>query len=445
MPGFNLNNATDFARATLSQVSGAVQSVTGLSANKWVIREAAYAAQGEKPLKFHIFENPSAGGLADLVTQPFTPRGALNSLTGGLGLTGTQNSDLPFQGELSDIRDQNARRKVVIEYPYRDGQTTNDLGRKGESFEFNVILHGQGYLAQYQKLKNAFNKPTPGVLTHPIYGDVKVAVAEWEVTHQAVARRAMAIRVRFIEHSFEVSFSAEVKATDVKSALSKALSFLGRISSAVERVQSLINVAQGVRATVQQLLEFFNTTFLDKLQKLNSTFNGGSSADLPALLPTNQGGASAGGGAVVTDTFGVVTSPNDPFAAISSQQLSATTTEGLAILQAIDQVKEQVELANATIRQLEELENGQGALIFFDEIQELQNAQVALQEALEAGLASSNARVVNYVTPRLMTIREVAFDAGLDVERVSEIEILNPSLLSVNYIPEGTQLLVPIS
>ena len=70
---------------------------------------------------------------------------------------------------------------------------------------------------------------------------------------------------------------------------------------------------------------------------------------------------------------------------------------------------------------------------------------VACQEVLQAGIASSRARLNTYTLPRLMSVREVAFANGLTPNEGEEIEIMNPALESANYIPKGTVLKIPVN
>ncbi len=86
-----------------------------------------------------------------------------------------------------------------------------------------------------------------------------------------------------------------------------------------------------------------------------------------------------------------------------------------------------------------------GSLELFDTNLDLKQTAVQMQDVLEKGIASSQAQIIDYTTPQEMSIREVAFANGLSVQRVQDIDLLNPDLLSVNFIAKGTQVKVPVS
>jgi hypothetical protein len=85
-----------------------------------------------------------------------------------------------------------------------------------------------------------------------------------------------------------------------------------------------------------------------------------------------------------------------------------------------------------------------GANEYSDEILDIKRITILLQEAYEVGTSTAQIGVRNYVTPRLMSIREIAFAAGLPIERVPEIDLLNAELDSVNYVAAGETVVVPI-
>ena len=46
---------------------------------------------------------------------------------------------------LEQIADSGGRRLAIYEYPYIDGQRVDDLGRKGETYVFNLKFFGMNY------------------------------------------------------------------------------------------------------------------------------------------------------------------------------------------------------------------------------------------------------------------------------------------------------------
>ncbi len=396
----NLNNAADFAKLTLSSASNALTQLAGLSASEWDIEEGAYGHPDANPSQpvvlFHVFRSP-----------------------------------LDYGGAVDSITDQGGRRKVPFVFPYVDGQTTDDLGRKGEAFEINILLHGPNYRKAYTRLLKELNDARPGTLVHPVRGRVKVAAQDWTVTHSSDHRQAVALKVSFIEHNFDVSFQrvSVLQQNTVKSAITNALSYVGKIAAVITKVQANITVVQNFKTLATATLNDYSALFGSTLTKLNKTFSDGDTSDLPALLPVNSG----------IDSFPVA-GTKDPFSETTAI-VQAESVATLAAQQAIDVVKALRIQLNETIEIFGTITEGE--LIFHDEILELKRSSIAMQETLELGLQSSRAAIASYTLPRVMSLREVAFANGLTPDRAGEIELLNPSILSTNMVARGTILKVP--
>jgi hypothetical protein len=85
-----------------------------------------------------------------------------------------------------------------------------------------------------------------------------------------------------------------------------------------------------------------------------------------------------------------------------------------------------------------------GSLEFYNEILDIKRGLILMQQAYEQGAAQAQIGIRRYTTPRLMSVREIAFDNDIDPERSIEIDILNPDLESLNYIESGLEILVPL-
>lgn len=403
MPKLNLNNPIDFARLTQSTGAGILQQLTGLGGENWDIDEASYGHAGSAQVLFHVFK-----------------------------------SSVDFDAAVSQVQDNGGRRKVQFAFPYIDGQSTDDLGRKGEAFDIDILIHGKNYRRAYDNLIREFNDPRPGTLNHPVRGGLPVAVLEWTVTHEEKSRNAVALRVRFIEHTFDVSFQrAESKPSTVKQALASAIAFFAKIDNVLTKIQSNIFVAQNFKSIATSSVQGYKDSYTDNLVRLNRTFNSSDTDDIPALLPTASGETQT--------EFEVAISPNDPFAGVPIGEIESSTITAFAAQQAVDSLKVLRETLNETLDVLSSANGGQGQLLFYEESLDLKRSSVSIQEVLEIGLQSSNARVISYETPRDMSLREICFANGLDVDRAFELEILNSSMLSTNHLPKGTQLKVPVS
>lgn len=402
MSRFDLNEVQDFTRLTGGSIAAIAQTLqlAGQNPSDWDIQEGSY-----RGVLFHVITSKSR-----------------------------------YQGALAQVTDTGGRRKVKYQFPYTDGQTTDDLGRKAESYDFDVLIHGPRYIEGFTALVKALQDPTPGILIHPVLGDRQVVVEDYSIVHANDKRKAAQFRLVFIEHTFTIGTIRQQKDTSVKGALSSALDAFKKIDAAVTNVLGAVIFAASLRRQVAASLQEYRDRFQSTLTSINKTFNTAGSSDIPGLLPVNDGGTVSGG------NFPVATSPNDPFSAVPDG-VNSTTAVALAAEEVTKQVNETRAFLGTTISSMEDMGDGVGALEFHDEILDLKNSGISLQQALETGIASSNAKIIDYTIPsnRVMSLREVAFANGLNVNRVTELDQLNPELLSVNFLEAGTKVRVPTS
>lgn len=415
MSNLDLNNAVDFARATVSPAATVLAELSGTKPEEWDISEATFISNQR------LAKNPKAAPLKFL----------------------TFTSADGYRAGLANISDQGGRAKVKFRFPYRDGQTTDDMGRLPEGFALNVLIYGQRYKQGLKAFLEEFNQPSPGILRHPVRGEITCGLESYELLHSHDQRQAVAIRVHLIEHTFTIDLldqQAPTTNASIKSALLKALDAVAKVDSVLARVQQVILKNRTIARRVEAALTQYKKDFTLSLQRMNVSFNNGSSADLPGLLPVNDGGLLTSSGATQGDTFTTLLSPNDPFRPVELQDASLPA---LATQQAVDDVNARRAQVQLIIADLNASLDGQGSLEFHDEVLDLKRTAITLQEVLEAGIASNQLQVTEYTVPRLMSIREAAFMVGIGPNRAYEIEVLNPSLLSVNHIETGTVLKVP--
>lgn len=421
MANFDLGNAADFSQLTGGALTDLGKAL-GLNPSDWDIREASYNG-----VIFHVFK-----------------------------------SKADWNGALSRISDMGGRRKVKYQFPYLDGQTTDDLGRKPGSFELDVLIHGQNYLKCLVALEAEFNKPTPGELIHPVRGKITCAVEEVTATHQSDQRKAVALRVTFVEHNFTIGSITQLSDSTLKGALSSALAVFAAIDTAINAVDGAILLARGVKNLIKNLLSSYKKASATTLTNINVTFNKkGGSADIPALLPVNlggtgkgtssTGGTTTGGGSggsgsastvATTQNFVTVRSISDPFNGVPVADLSTAAAQALAVSQVTKQVQD---LRDQLAEIIRSIEASPAALELFDTSIGLRQTAVLVQTALERGVSQSSAHVADYTTPRVMSIREVCWANGLSPARSEDVDLLNPDLPSVNLIAAGTLVKVPIS
>lgn len=403
MSRFDLSSPADFSRITQQSLGQISQLIDGRDPAEWDLLEGSYNG-----VIFHVFR-----------------------------------SKVDWQGALARVQDTGGRRKVKYQYPYRDGQTTDDLGRKPGSFQMEIVIHGLRYMQGFRAIMAEFDKPTPGVLIHPVRGQINVVVEDFQIAHTNDQRKAVALNVTFIEHNFTIGNIRDLKDTSVKSKLAAALEIFKKIDATINKIEAATLFVRGVKNQIKALLDQYKNTNGQVLTEMNVAFNlGAGSNDIPALLPVNDGGTRDSNGTVTTNDFLVVRSVSDPFNNLPVSLLSQTTQQALAAVQIQKQIESARDQATAIIEAL--IDNG-GALEFYEDIMDIRASVNQVQDVFESGVASSNAQVIDYVTPRLMSLREVAFANGIPVERIQEIDLLNPSLLSTNFIEAGTSLKVPVS
>lgn len=410
MGKFDLNDPADFARATNSFGASILQTFTGRGNSAWNIDEGAYESGTNlvEVVKFHIFsENAS------------------------------------YQAALSQVSDSGGRRKAKFLFPYIDGQLTEDMGRMPETFSLDIVLHGNHYYNAFVSLMRLLNQPVPGTLVHPVRGRIRCAMESYDILHQDSQRKAVAIKLTMTEHSIDALALTERVDTSVASKLSDLVNAFKKIEDAINAVQGATFLVTSVINQITQNLEAYQTSFSTISGNMNATFNG--SGNIPALLPVQSGGLQDGSGNIITNATTIAASPNDPLAGIVATFLDPNLQTAIAVEQIERDIIASRAQVEASIEELMASGNGVGALEFFDNIIDLRETANSMQAAFEAGKQSSQLKIIKYVTPRDMSVREVAFDNGLTPDDGIEIALLNTEMESLNFIPKGTMLRIAVT
>lgn len=402
MSRFDLGNTVDFSRITQQSIQDIIALSGGDDPSKWAIQEASYNG-----VLFHVFKTATG-----------------------------------YQAALRQVQDFTGRRKVKYIYPYRDGQTTDDLGRKPATFDCDILLHGPRYLDALQLLLAEFDKPQPGTLVHPVRGKIICAVEDVQLTHSSEQRKAVTLRVTFIEHNFTIGDLSGLSRETVKSSLSKALDVFRKVDAVINKVNATVLFARGLKNRLIALADAYKNALGTILTNCNLAFNSGGSAEIPTLLPVNRGGTRNPDGSLSDDTFVLARTVSDPFNEVPASLLDTPAASFVAAQEIQKQIASSREQVDEIIETISA--NG-GDLEFYDEVQQLRETVVQVQEVFETGVQSSSAQVIDYVTPRVMSIREVAFANGITPDRMPELDVLNPALLSLNHIEAGVTVKVPVS
>lgn len=460
MPKFDLSNAADFSRVTQQTAGGvgtlASSLIPGLDPSQWTVQESSF-----RGVKFHVFKlSSSIGALANGIASAFSDSG---------------NFRTNWQGSVSRITDTDARRKVKIKYPYRDGQTTDDLGREGATFQFDAMLFGDRYKEGFDALRAAFADPTPATLIHAVRGPVRCVFERAEYVYEHTTRKAVTMNLTFIEHNFDISTLDALSTNLFKTLLSRVITGFGVLDGVINRVQAAQLLSREAKQRISLLVAAWKRAIGKNTAQMNRAFNTPeSSGDVPGVVPVQDGGtATAGNGLQLTgddatdlaliqqitstNDFVTLISISDPFNNIPVAELAQTTVAALAVPTLVKNVQGLRDAGQIIINEIRgEPIVAQGApgtagapgypeIELFDVIESIKETAIAVQNLLESGVASQRARIIPFIVPRIMSLREAAFLHGIVPDRVQELIILNAELLSVNHLEPGTVLQVPVT
>lgn len=456
MGNIDLNKAEDFARLTMSSPLelagqlGALIQALGRNKDEWEILEGKYRGgrKNAEDAYFHIF---------------------------------TKKTDPTYQAGVQRVVDQGGRRKAKFAYPYVDGHTTDDLGRRGAEFTVDCVIHGNNYKWGLKKLQKEIDDPIPGELMHPVLGIIPCSIENFSRVHEHSARNAVTLTLHFTEHNFsaeELSFIIAKPTT--RSALQETIAMIQRLTAAIAAIKQIAGIAQGVVNTIRAHYEALTATFQDLVADSASAY-GVTARDVAAVLPLQQGGnlvprsrvgdnpstlltSGVGGTSItdgnfirVSDRFTAIVAPADPFANLPLDLLSDVARQAIEQTQLERRVESMREQTSALLKAVDEgIELTQSASAGLlgraaAAVVTLTDARVtalaacdSIAQVLRAGAASGRPQIINYRLQRDMSIREVAFENGLSADDGNDISLLNPFIESVNNIPKDTVLKVPV-
>lgn len=352
---------------------------------------------------------------------------------------------------IDQIQDTGGRRLAVFEYPYVDGQKISDLGRKGETFVFNIKFHG----LNYQQLFNQFldvivNQNEQGTIIHPIRGALIVRFKEYEFLHRHDEWSSVTIKATFLEDNTGAITLLQNQAASQDSALRSALQFLtntqATISNAIFTVSAALLLPAALQASMKARLTSITGQASRLLGQLAATFS--SNAQLQSLAAQSQNVAGGVTGLSSGTTQSGIAPPVyqvgfDPTtqASIDAQTSAFVNANTITPQQAVFNANQSRAAIAAAIAEVNANFGNQG----YDIMVQYRGLAVVMQQATEASIASTQSLVKLFVTPFPMSLRTVAQKNGLSFDRQNDIEILNPYLGSVNYIPANTMLTVPVA
>lgn len=411
------------------EIVGAASNPYGLPAKEqWDLARGSFTPDGGREIVFY-YEKPTSQ--AAKVFRLF-----------GQGTSGEDRTQLTG---LEQIQDSGGRRKAIYEYPYLDGQKVKDLGRKGETYSFNVKFWGKNYQSKLKEFVNVVvNQGKSGKLSHPVRGIIQAAAQGYEFVHRHDEFNALTIRITFIEDNTKELAQARIAAIPPNQALRGALQTLtdvqNFIGNAITTVSAALLISQGVKQSLQQRLKSVISQTSRLLGQLAATFS--SDAQLQGLYaqsgnPTNSSSGSING-QILPPVYQVGFSPTD----------SETIQANLETFLASNQVTSQEAIYSANVARssistaIDEINQSFGN-DGYDIMVQYRTLAVDIQAAVEACLSSQTSKIKTFKAPFTMSLRMVAWMSGLTPDRQNDIALLNPGIESVNFIEKGITVTVP--
>lgn len=160
-------------------------------------------------------------------------------------------------------------RKVANhQYPFRDQQWPEDLGRRGRGLRIEGFLvdgggryGGQGSIqAQAAQMLQASESAGPGYLVHPLYGQMRMQLAQFESRH-AEAPGVLELRFEFLEYGAPL-YPQVLADTQAQSTLSGFAAMAKAAQSWAIDVTESVHTALGdgaIGSTLQSLTSIANT------------------------------------------------------------------------------------------------------------------------------------------------------------------------------------------
>jgi prophage DNA circulation protein len=377
----------------------------------------------------------------------------------GLVLYYVDRTDEPQQSRtgLSQISDKGGRRLAAFNYPYKDGTAYKDLGRMGESFDFDLKFFGLYYQTQLNLfIDNVLKYSGVGTLIHPVRGAFSVQLETYEFIHKYDEWNAVTVRCTFKEDASVQLEQANSQAASSDSVLRSALKTLtsaqAAISGLISDVGAVLLLPNAIKQALQNRLASIVTLTSSVLGQLAATFSSNQTlqhlaaqaAAVNNSIPSLNNGTTKktlGGSTALSQLPPVYQTGLDAqtMALINSQTNSFVNANQISTQQAVystNQARAQITVA---ISEIETQMGNDG----YDIINTYRGLANALQEAAEAAIASQQSLIVQYTVPYGMSLRKIAQNNGLAPDRQNDIEALNPYLASVNFVPQGTVVVVP--
>ncbi|MEQ1967357.1 DNA circularization N-terminal domain-containing protein [Xenorhabdus nematophila] len=272
--------------------------------------------------------------------------------------------DAAFRGVKFDVlntQDSIARDHEDHEYPFMDGATVMDLGRKARNFRLSAFLWGDNYKRQLDALIRVLDTPGAGELIHPIYGSIpKAQCIEYQIQHEAEGPDSCNVELVFLESTtgtqlhgtahpeqlgdslFDNITELTERASDlfeqVMAPVHKNMRYLAKGKAALSGMLNTLTLMRGeISSVVSQGIDYLNypRAFVHDLQSILDVRTGGIgdllNLKFPGVINLGRSGRSSGSQAY-SARQSASRSQNEGYlpgrtttAAVLSQGISATT------------------------------------------------------------------------------------------------------------------------
>jgi prophage DNA circulation protein len=355
---------------------------------------------------------------------------------------------------LEQIADSGGRRLAIYEYPYKDGQKIDDLGRKGESHTFNMKFHGTDYqriLRNFEQI--ILNDNGVGNLTHPVLsatrGALAVRLSSYELVHRYDEWNAVTIKATFVEDNSGAINAADLDFPPIDSALMQALQILVTAQAFIEEklfeVGALINLPGAIVNSMKQRLDSLTGSFSRLIGQVSATFSPSSNttkiSSQAKVQNKNVNVLNSGtttDGTILPPVFQSGFNPQTQ-AAVDAQKANFINANQVTPQQAVFVANQVRQSISDAIKDIEVTMGNLG----YDMTISYRDMAIAVQQMVEVAISASRASVKIYIVPSTMSLRTIAKNNGLTPDRQNDIESLNPYLPSVNFVAAGSRVLVP--
>jgi hypothetical protein len=149
-----------------------------------------------------------------------------------------KSSEISFKGARiywKQGEDEDGRRAAQHVYPQRDAAYTEDLGKKPGAYTLEAFSVGEHFKSMAAKFKAACNTPGPGVLVHPLWGQITVVCTECRDRYSTKRGGLIEFHCTFAEQGQNKypSSDADYQQMAADKAASSLLTFQSSFTSAV--------------------------------------------------------------------------------------------------------------------------------------------------------------------------------------------------------------------